>query len=52
MEYIIENITDEEINIFETEGIEWYPDSMNNRDVVIEGDRAYYEMALHSIRRI
>lgn len=52
MEYIIENVTDEEINILEREGFEWHPDNMGNKDVVIEGDRAYYEMALHTIRRI
>ena len=51
MEYIIENITNEEMNILEREGFNWYPDSMDNRNVVIEGDKAYYEMALHAIRR-
>lgn len=51
MEYIIENVTDEEIDILDKEGIEWYPDDLNGRDIVIEGDEIYYEMALHAIRR-
>lgn len=52
MEHIIENITDEEIDILEREGFNWYPDSMDTRDVIIEGDDAYCKMALCAIRRI
>lgn len=50
MEYIIEDVTEEEIIILEREGIEWYPDDLNGRDIIIDGDENYYEMALHAIR--
>lgn len=51
MEFIIENITDEETKILEREGFEWYLDDINSNDVVIEGDSLYYRMALHALRR-
>ena len=51
MEFIIENITDEETKILEREGFEWYPDDINSNDVVIKGDSLYYRMALHALRR-
>ena len=51
MEHIIVNATKEEIEILEREGFEWYPDSMDTNDIVIEGDREYFNMALHAIRR-
>lgn len=51
MEFIIENITDEETKILEREGFEWHPDDINSNDVVIEGDSLYYRMALHALRR-
>lgn len=51
MEFIIENITDEETKILDREGFEWYPDDINSNDVVIEGDSLYYRMALHALRR-
>ena len=50
-EYIIKNVTDEEIEILDREGFEWYPDDMESRDIVIEGDENYLNMALHAIRR-
>jgi len=52
LERVIENVTDEEIAILDKEGIEWYPDDMENRNIVIEGDENYCNMALHAIRRI
>lgn len=51
MEHIITNVTKEEIDILEREGFEWYPDDMETNDIVIEGDEAYFNMALHAIRR-
>lgn len=51
MEFIIENVTDEEMRILEREGFEWYPEDMNSRDIVVEGDALYYGMALHALRR-
>lgn len=51
MEFIIENVTDEEIRILEREGFEWYPDDINSNNAVIEGDSLYYRMALHALRR-
>ena len=51
MEFIIKNITEEEMRILEREGFEWYPDDINSNDVVIEGDDSYYRMALHALRR-
>ena len=52
MEYIIENVTAEEREILEREGFNWYPDSIDNMDIVIDGDEAYCDMALHAIRRL
>lgn len=51
MRFIVENVTDEEIQILEREGFEWYLDDINSNDVVIEGDALYYRMALHALRR-
>ena len=51
MEFIIENITDEELQILVREGFEWYPYDINSNDVVIEGDNLYYRMVLHALRR-
>lgn len=51
-ERIIENVTDEEITILDREGFEWYPDGMDSRNIVIEGDENYCNMAMHAIRRI
>jgi hypothetical protein len=51
-EYIIPNATQEEIFILDKQGFNWYPDSMDSNDIVIEGDEAYYQMALSAICRI
>lgn len=51
MEFVMENVSQDEMKILESEGFEWYPDDMNSRDVVIEGDQLYYEMALRALGR-
>lgn len=51
MEFIIENVTGEEMRILEIEGFEWHPDDINSNNVVIEGSALYYRMALHALRR-
>ena len=42
-EYIIENITKEEWEILEDNGIDWYPDDMigMNQDAIIFGEDEY-----------
>ena len=52
MEFIIENVTNEETKILEEEGIEWWVDDINSRDVLIVGDVLYYEMVLHALKRM
>lgn len=52
MEYIIENTTEEERKILDTEGFEWYPDDMESTDVVIEGNEQNVDKALRAIGRI
>lgn len=51
MEYIIENITDEEMKIIEKHKIEWYPDDMESRNVVIDGPEFYCDLVLELIGR-
>lgn len=51
MKYIIPNATKEEIKILEREGFKWYMDNISGRDIVIEGDKLYFKMALYAIRR-
>lgn len=51
MEFIIEDITDEEMQILEREGFEWYPDDLNSNDVVIDGDALYYRMVIRTLGR-
>ena len=51
MEYIIENTTKEERKILDVEGFEWYPDDMENTDIVIEGDEQNVDKALRAIGR-
>lgn len=51
MGFVIENVTNEELQILEREGFEWYLEDMNSRDIVVEGDALYYGMALHALRR-
>lgn len=49
--FIIENITDEEVSILDMQGFAWYPASDNTRDIIIDGDYAYYQIALNAICR-
>lgn len=51
MEIIITNVTDEEIDILEKEDFDWCPDTLDSRDVVINGDKKYIEKALRAIGR-
>jgi hypothetical protein len=41
MEYIISNITTKEWEILEDNNIDWFPDDLNRRDIVIEGESEY-----------
>lgn len=49
MEFLIENIRQDEIEILENEGFDHY--LTNENAAVIEGDALYYAMALRSLRR-
>lgn len=51
MKYIIPNATKEEIEILEREGFEWHMDNIFDGDIIIEGDKLYFKMALYAIRR-
>lgn len=49
---VIKNITEDELMILDREGIEWLPTEGKNNDVSISCDKYYFEMVLHTIRRI
>ena len=51
-EYIIENITKEEMEILEDNGIDWCPDDMflKNHDAIIFGEDEY-NIAIELLRR-
>lgn len=49
-EYIIRNVTKKEIKSLEEKGFEWYPDSMETNDIVIDGNEDYFLRALKAIR--
>lgn len=51
MEFIIENATDEEIEILEREDFDWYPDSLDTRDIVIDGNKEYVNQVLKALGR-
>ena len=51
MEFIIQNVTDEEIEILEREDFDWYPDSLDSRDIVIDGNRGYVDKVLKALGR-
>lgn len=51
MEFIIANVADEEIDILEREDFDWYPDTLDLRDVVIEGNKRYLEKVLKALGR-
>lgn len=52
MELIIKDVTDEEIEILEREDFDWYPDSLDQRDVVIDGNRKYANRVLKALGRL
>lgn len=52
MEFIIENVTDEEIEILIREDFDWYPDSLDTRDVVIDGKQEYVDEVLKALGRL
>lgn len=41
VEYIIENVSEAELEKIEVAGIEWYPDDMEGNDIVIEDEKEY-----------
>ncbi len=51
MEFIITNVTHEEINILEREDFDWYPDTLDSRDVVIDGNKGYIKKVLKVLGR-
>lgn len=51
MEFIITNVTDEEIDILERKDFYWYPDSLDSRDVVIDGNKEYFKNVLKALGR-
>lgn len=51
MEFIITNVTDEEIDILEREDFDWYPDTLDSRDVVIDGKKEYVKKVLKALGR-
>ena len=51
MEFIIENVTDKEIEILEREDFNWYPDTLDSRDVVIDGNKEYVDKVLKALGR-
>lgn len=53
MNYVITYVTDEEIEVLNREGFNYRyaHQRINQNDIIIEGDRAYYNMALQAIRR-
>lgn len=51
MEFIIENVTDKEIDILEKGDFDWYPDTLESRDVVINGNREYLKKVLKALGR-
>lgn len=51
MEFYIEKLTNEEMEILESQGFDWYPYSMDSDVVIIEGTEEDYERALHAIGR-
>lgn len=51
MEIIIQNVTDKEIDILEKEDFDWYPDTLDSRDIVIAGNREYIKKVLKAFGR-
>lgn len=51
MEFIITNVTEKEIDILERDDFDWYPDSLDSRDIVIDGNKGYIKKVLKAIGR-
>lgn len=53
MKFIIENITDRELEVLEKNNIEWHPDDIfsENRDIVICGGREERDTAFKLLNR-
>lgn len=51
MEIVITNVTDEEIDILEREDFNWCPDTLDSKDVVINGNRGYIKKVLRALGR-
>ena len=51
MEFIIKNVTNEEIEILERKDFDWYPDTLDSRDIVIDGNREYVKKVLKALGR-
>ena len=49
MSYVITHVTEDEIKILNQEGFNHQ--RISHDEIIVEGDRAYYNMALHAIRR-
>lgn len=50
-EWIITNLTDEEESILEKNDIEWYPDTLDSRDIVFHGSNKELDEVLKLIGR-
>lgn len=50
-EYIIENITNEELDKLQESDLDWYPDSLESDDVCIYGTEKDVKRALEIIGR-
>lgn len=50
-EYIIENITKEELDLLEKSDLDWYPDDLMSDDVCIYGTEKDVQKALKIIGR-
>ena len=51
MEYIITNLAVKEEQILIDNDIEWYPDTLDTRDVIIDGNKEYLDRVLKLIGR-
>ena len=51
MEFIVKNITKKEEEILNENNFDLYPDDLQSRDIVIEGDSMYLDRVLRAIGR-
>lgn len=47
----IKNATEQEINILESMGINWFPESRESTDIFVAGNREYCDAAMQAIGR-